>query len=197
MNEQLGRMRARQGDMIRGFLDSKEGAKWNLQHYETEGGTVLAVAKEGVVFPVQPEEMLRRISLYQKQHVLFPQGSNIRRADCVHVAIEFCQAFEKDPQFRDLRDRGYLADRITTGTVMGRPLTFLREAGHAFHEMNLVELPKEEGGPWFSALDLTARYNMDIEEGQNDIFVVSASSQEELFDVLKNITNATWRLVHE
>lgn len=187
-------MRKRTGESIRSFLDS-QGEKWGVAINEYPEGKVLMLSKNGMSFPVQSVDMLRGILAYQNEHVL--HYSNVGRGDCVDVAIRFQEAFEKSQEFAPLAQRGYVLDRITAGNVVGNPLSYLHELGHRFHEMNVIEFPEEEGGPVFAAVDLTAHYNMDVEKGEHDVFIVIAPTRAEMLEALHAVTKVKWSGVFE
>lgn len=193
MNDSFDPMRKRQGDMIGAFLDSQAADGWVPKHYELTGGKILVISRGDQVFSLSVLESLLR---YQKDHVLFPKGRNLDRADCIDVAIKFQNAFERTPAFSHLQ-ADYFVDRLHAGKITGDRLSFFREKGFSLHQMNMIVFAPEHGTHMYAAVDLTAHYNMDIEQGTNDIFMIIADSREHLLDALRNITHARWALVHE
>ncbi len=197
MSDSLERMARRQGAMMREFLDSPEGAAWVERTETTADGTALILSSGGTSLPLRGAACVKTLLAYQKKEVLFPRGRNMARADCVDVAIKLAQAFESAPDFLAFRRSGYLIERISAGSVVGRPLPFMRELGYGFHDMNLIELPEEEGGPFYAAVDLTAHYTMGLEKGLFDIFVIMAQSPAEIFGALRAITGSKWERVFD
>lgn len=189
MNERLDQMRRRQGTMIQSFLTAEEGRGWVEKHYTLEEGKMLILSKGGEKLPTN---LLQRLLRYQKDHVLYPEGKNLDRSDCLDVALAFSDAFEKEAEFAEFRREDYFVDRISAGGPVKNPIPFYREQNFGFHVMNLIERVPEEGASVHAAVDLTAHYNMDIEQGNNHVFIVIASSREELFQALRSVTRTRW-----
>lgn len=189
MKERLDQMRRRQGTMIQSFLNAEEGKGWVEKHYEVEEGKMLILSKGGETLPTS---LLRRLLKYQEERVLYPEGKNLDRSDCLDVALSFSDAFEKEAEFAEFRREGYLVDRISAGGPVKNPIPFYREQNFGFHVINLIEHFLEEGTSVHAAVDLTAHYNMDIEQGHNDVFIVIAGSREELLHTLRSVTRTRW-----
>lgn len=188
MDERLSRMRVRQGAFRKDFLDTHP--EWVQKHYEIEGRKALILSKGDRAIPLP---FLKSILSYQAGHVIYKDRTNLTRADCFDVAMSFQEAFHTSPEFADFRKQGYEVGYIVAGDATKNPLRFYKERGFAIHVMNVLESFPDREAEVHAALDLTAHYNMDIEQGTMDVFMVIADTEEELKQALFSLTRSKWQ----
>ena len=150
-----------------------------------------------------PQNILAALIAYQQKHVLDHRDGNFGRADCTDVARDFRVAIHDNVLLKPLREGHYTVsiikiDSTDTGIPgvidISGPIDAFKERGFYYHEANLIERPAQNGTEGLcAAIDLTAHYNMDVEDGHNDIFIVVGNDRRNVLSALNKITDDTVR----
>lgn len=188
-----------QGAAIETFLENNP--EWVVKHYSEfekskDSGKVVVISKGSET--LEPD-FFKALLLHQKEKVLLPEG-NLTRDDCIHVIESMREAF-KDPQsplwrWKQTYSTGVLEFEASSGEVPAFYRAMGKKEGFLWHQMFFLQARKAHGENKLRniAVDLTARYNMDVEQGTMDVFIVIADSERELIETLNTITGVTWTL---
>lgn len=98
--------------------------------------------------------------------------------DCTSVAGEAGKA---------LRAAGW-AGRTLSSSNRGEKLPFFKDLGYRHHVINLVQ---QRDGAWL-AVDLSAHYSMDAQQGRYDVFGLLSDSEEQVKEDLRALTGTAW-----
>lgn len=144
----------------------------------TEDGakTLMLIAKKGTHVP---DGFADAVLSYQAAHVKRADGKELDRGDCARIAIGATRELG--------RISGGESGTISTSN-RGERLPFFTGQGFLNHVMNHVSFP--DGGR--VALDLTARYTMDLAMGRYDVFAMRADSLDALKRDLRELYGTSW-----
>ncbi len=179
LSKPLRNMRNQHLRSILGFQKDEDFSVVMYDHKQL--GKVLVVSEKGLTMTGQMQKVL--LEFQQKEGL--QKNGNMGRQDCDIVGISFHHFVADNPLFVHYDVKG----KWMAG--FPKEQKFFKES-FASHLVNTMERKKEPGtepsdGPAF-VFDLTTPYNVDLEQGFVDVFVVVAHDKEKALSTYKKIT---------
>lgn len=147
--------------------------------YDKSGNKVVfeSITQGGVNVP---KNVAQKLTQYVHQNVLKESG-NLGRKDCAKVAGSAVKSLPA------VLDNDFYVGTLGTN-LKHTNLQAFRELGYNHHIINFLEKD------FFIAVDLTAGYTMDAEQGNYSAFAVAGESEEIVLKTLKALTGTKWEM---